>query len=95
MEYTPVEFEILETDIMNGQSQSCYTCPAALAIGRKKLWDFVQVLANRTRVDAPNHEIWEIPHPPELTKWIGDFDFGRTVLPMKFTLDVPRELMPA
>lgn len=78
-------YYITNKDIREGLRGNCKKCPAARAIKRRHKGENVEVKRYSTCIGNKLYK-----NPPELTKFIGEFDtfiLNNNVKPMKFKLE--------
>lgn len=85
-----VQVEVTQEDIVNGQRRVPTSCPVALACRRELGNVRISVTAYYIRVNT-GFPVLEIPET--VKAFVRDFDGFRPVEPIKFTLEVPEELL--
>lgn len=84
-----IKVEVTEQDIHDGVKASCSNCPNALAISRVLGPDFTQVTVgaiNTLAINSNGSCAFSSRLPFGVMKWIADFDSGRKVKPITYTL---------
>jgi hypothetical protein len=86
-----VSFRITKADIEKGKREDCALCPAALAV-RRKLPRFRVASDTAFRGDTGKNVHYETPLPKKVRHFINEFDNGRPVKPLTFSIRIKRKV---
>lgn len=88
--------ELIETKVSVGPSHialgrrsNCYSCPLAMAID-DLLVEGYKAVVSPTELEIDGKII---PLPPDAIQFVHDFDVNCPILPMTFTIPLPRHLL--
>ena len=81
----PFTVEVTQEDINKGCPNFGHACPVALAL--KRLFPTYQVIVNTNQVTLHDDREYKIAKlPPEVVRFVYDFDYTKTGQPITFTI---------
>jgi anti-sigma factor ChrR (cupin superfamily) len=87
-----ITVRVTAADVRRGMPDDPLRCPVARALWRatgRRWFACRPELVMADEDPDPNADRLRLETPAEVSRWMGDFDHGRGVGPLAFTLDVP------